>query len=223
MNAKNLNVKRVTTGRDGAVVIVLRDEKSVNQLKQDVEAKLGSQLDVKVRENMKPTVKIMGIDEEYDEEELKSVLVDQNDIMYNLKHFKLCKMYCNEKFRYNKYSAIVELDAETFFKVMDLGKLNCGLDRCRVLNGLDVTRCYKCCGFNHKAVDCKAEVMTCPICSGDHAAKECNSETEKCANCEKMRTERKLPMDVNHSAWSMKCPVYVKQLERRNKLVDFSA
>lgn len=222
VNAKNLNVKRVTTDKYGAVVIALGDEKSVNLLKQDVETNLGSQFEVRLRENMKPTIKLIGMDEEFREEELKDVLVDQSDIMGNLKHFKLCKTYSNEKFRYNKHSAIIELDAETFFKVMELGKLNCGLDRCRVVNGLEVTRCFKCCAFNHKVAECKANVTTCPIYSGDHAVKECNSEVERCANCEKLRKERKINIDVNHSAWSTQCPIYIRHLERRNKLVDFS-
>lgn len=222
IDGRNLNVRRVTSGRDGSVIVALNDEASVKLLEDNVDKQLDGRFEVKVRECMKPSIKIIGMSDEFEETELRDKLVSQNEVFSTLKHFKLRKTYCNTKWRYDNYSAIIELDAETFYNVLDAGKLNCGWNRCRVLDGLQVTRCYKCCGFNHKIAECKAEVVTCPICSGNHLVKECKSRTEKCANCEKLRIERKLNIDVNHSAWSSECPVYINQREKRNKMVDFS-
>lgn len=222
VDAKNLNVKRVTSGRNGSVIVSLQDERSIKLLEENVSKQLEGRFEVKIQECMKPTVKIIGMSDEFNESDLKEKLVSQNEALATIKHFKLRKTYCNEKWRYDNYSAIVELDAETYFKVIDIGKLNCGWNRCRVFDGLQVTRCYKCCGFNHKGAECTAKTETCPICSENHPVKECNSKIEKCANCEKLRVERKLNIDVHHSAWSTECPVYIKQRERRNKMVDFS-
>lgn len=110
-------------------------------------------------------------------------LVSQNDVFQGLKHFKLRKFLSNPRREYAQYSAIVELDAATFFKVMELEKLNVGWDRCRVFDGVDVLRCFKCCGFNHKGADCKVESEICPICSENHRVKECKATQEKCINC----------------------------------------
>lgn len=116
----------------------------------------------------------------------------------------------------------MELDAATFLKVIKLEKLNVGWDRCRVFDGVDVLRCFKCCGFNHKGADCKAEREICPICSGEHPLKECKATEEKCVNCEKYRVERKLDIPVDHAAWSTDCPVYVRFKKRRDRQVDFT-
>lgn len=155
VNPKNLNVSRVIQGKDGAVMVVLKDEGSSKQLKESVKKAMGDKFDVSVRESIKPTIKIVGMNEEYAEEELQETLVSQNDVFQGLKHFKLRKFLSNPRREYAQYSAIVELDAATFFKVMELEKLNVGWDRCRVFDGVDVLRCFKCCGFNHKGADCK--------------------------------------------------------------------
>lgn len=222
INPKQLEVDRVMEGRNGTVVVTLKDEASQNILKEAVEKNMGDQVDVKIRESMRPTIRIVGLSEEFDEDELKESLVDQNNAFGSLKHFKLRKFYCNKKWKYAPYSAIVELDAETFFKVMEVEKINCGWDRCRVYDGLDVTRCFKCCGFNHKVADCKADEITCPICSGNHPVKECDATVQKCANCEKMRKDRKLNIEVDHAAWSSQCPIYLRMKKRRNQQIDFT-
>lgn len=223
INPKNMSLNKVIQGKDGTVTVVLKDVASSKLLKETVEKNMGEQYDVKMREGIKPTIKIVGLSDEMDEVELKETLVEQNDVFSDLKHFKLRKFYCNEKWKYAQYSVIVELDATTFFKAMDAGKLNVGWDRCRVFDGLDVTRCYKCCAFNHRIADCKAERETCAICAGEHNVKQCQSKQEKCVNCDKIRTERKLDIDINHPAWSSKCPVYMRFKKRRNEQVDYTA
>lgn len=222
ISAKNLNVQRVTSSKNGSIIVELKDEASVGVLKASVDAQLGGRFEARLRESMKPSIKIIGMSDEFSEEELRASLVEQNDVFANLKHFKLRKTFQIEKWRFNNHAAFVELDAETFFKVLEQGKVNCGWNRCRVFDGLQVTRCYKCNGYGHKGADCKAETLVCPICSEDHEWKDCNAETEKCANCEKLRVQRKLNIDVNHSAWSSECPVFIKEQEKRNKMVDFT-
>lgn len=222
VNPKNLNVSRVIQGKDGAVMVVLKDEGSSKQLKESVKKAMGDKFDVSVRESIKPTIKIVGMNEEYEEEELQETLVSQNDVFQGLKHFKLRKFLSNPRREYAQYSAIVELDAATFFKVMELEKLNVGWDRCRVFDGVDVLRCFKCCGFNHKGADCKVESEICPICSENHRVKECKATQEKCINCEKCRVEQKLDIAVDHAAWSVDCPVYLRFKKRREKQVDFT-
>lgn len=222
VDARNLNVARVSSGKNGEVVIALKDEESVELLKEKVKENMGGRYEVSVRENLKPTIKLIGMSEAMDEEDLKETLVDQNEAFSNLGHFKLCKTYCNRKLRYNNVSAIVELDAETFSKVMQEEKLNCGWDRCRVVDGLQVTRCYRCCAFNHKSKDCKAETPTCPVCSENHQVQECKSSSKQCVNCKKMNAERNLKHDMNHAAWGEICPVYQRHFEQRKSLVDYS-
>lgn len=222
VDARHLNVKRGTSGKDGEVVIALKDEESVKLLKENVEKNMGGQYDVNIRENLKPTIKLIGMSEEWNDEELKGTLVDQNEAFDNLKHFKLCRTYCNQKLRFNNVSVIIELDAETFTRVMNEERLNCGWDRCRVVDGLQVMRCYRCCAFNHKSKDCKASTPSCPICSENHLVQECKSNSKECVNCKKMNSVRNLSLDTDHAAWDEKCPVYQRQLKQRKSFVDYS-
>ena len=222
VSSKNMNVQRVYTNKNGEVVVALKDKASVQVLQENVMKQLGERYDVQLRDSLKPTIKIIGMPEEMEEDELRETLVDHNDSFGNLKHFKLFKSYRNEKWSYNNNNAIVELDADTYFKVLDAGKVNCGWKRCRVFDGLQVLRCFKCNGFNHKGADCKAAVVTCAICSGPHEPKNCKAESAKCSNCEKLKNEKNVDIDVNHAAWSSECPVYRKQQARRNKLVDYT-
>lgn len=222
VNAKDLNVHRVTSSRSGAVIVSLKDEASVAVLQANVEKQLGGRFEAQLRESFKPSIKIIGMSDEMDEDELRDSLVEQNDVFANLKHFKLRKTFHIEKWRFNNIGVFVELDAETFFKVLDLGKVNCGWNRCRVFDGLQVTRCFKCNGYGHKGADCRSEKQICPICSEDHKWEECKATAEKCVNCEKLRVQRKVNVDANHSAWSSDCPVFQKEQEKRNRLVDFT-
>lgn len=223
VNPKNLNVNRVIEGKDGAVIVVVKDDESSQKLKESVEKEMGDQFEVNVRDSMKPTVKIINISEEFNEDELKATLIEDNDVFHDLKHFKLRKFYRNEKRSYAQFTALVELDATTFFKVMELEKIFVGWDRCRVFDGLEVPRCFKCCKYNHKIAECKAEVDTCPKCCGNHRGKDCKSTVEKCANCERDRVEGNLDVETDHAVWSTNCPVYQRFIKRLNKRIDYTA
>ena len=71
-----------------------------------------------------------------------------------------------------------------------------------------VTRCYNCHEYNHKAESCKNKTK-CGRCSQDHRTNECKT-TEgsfKCPNC-----------NGNHTAGNRECPSQHRELERmKNK------
>ncbi|XP_058827797.1 uncharacterized protein LOC131687719 [Topomyia yanbarensis] len=140
VDARSVNVKRATNGKNGEVVIALKDDESVELLKKHVEQNMDGKYDVSVRENLRPTIKLVGMSDVLDENELRDTLVSQNDVFENLTHFKLRKAYRNEKFQFNNCSAIIELDAKTFTAVMQKEKLNCGKgDKQNVANYRGIT------------------------------------------------------------------------------------
>jgi hypothetical protein len=58
-----------------------------------------------------------------------------------------------------------------------------------------LTQCYKCQRYGHKAGHCRGREI-CAKCSGhDHAIKDCRSQAQKCANC-----------GDGHPAWHPDCP-----------------
>lgn len=217
VRACDVKVTDVITRRDGAIIVELNDETSCENFKQTVENAMGDKYIVDKSEPSKPLVKVLGISEELNKDELKKSLLDNNEILDNVKHLEIVKIYPSN----GTFNAIIEVDARTYSKLMEQGKLICEWDRCRVVDGIDVIRCYKCCAFNHIAANCKAREITCPRCAGAHPVQECDSSVHKCANCIRMSKNGRQGVRVDHVAWSDRCPVYRRLKEKKKEKVDF--
>lgn len=220
VDRKCLDIKDVKTRQDGSVVVELLNERSANELKERVVSCMGDLYEAERSEPPKPTVKMLGISEEMSEIQLRETLVQDNPFLCDMSHFKLRKCYAATKNANCKYNAIFEVDAVTYHKIMLKGKLLCNWDSCRAIDGLDVLRCFKCCGFNHKSSDCKESTETCPRCAGVHSVKQCVSTVLKCANCEKLKNSDSDSTD--HAAWSETCPVYQTMKNKKKKTIDYS-
>lgn len=57
------------SGKSGEVVIALKDEQSVELLKENVEKNMGGLYDVNVRESIKQISKLIGMSEEMNDQE----------------------------------------------------------------------------------------------------------------------------------------------------------
>ena len=70
-----------------------------------------------------------------------------------------------------------------------------------------LTQCYKCQRFGHKAGYCRGKER-CARCSGDdHTTRECQTDTPKCSNC-----------GDDHPAWHPDCPRRREESERLDDL-----
>lgn len=61
------------------VVVALKDEASVQLLQENVKKQLGERYDVRLRDTLKPTIKIIGMPDELEEDELRETLMDHID------------------------------------------------------------------------------------------------------------------------------------------------
>lgn len=215
----SVKVNDVITRHDGAVIVELNDEKSSETFKQAVKSAMGDGYEVEMSQPFRPMVKLLGITEELNKDELKRSLLDHNEILNDVKHLKLLKIYSVN----GLFNAIIEVDAYTYGKLMERGKLICEWDRCRVVDGIDVLRCYKCCAFNHKGADCSARGITCPRCAGSHSIQQCDSVEYKCANCIRMLKSGRQGICVDHAVWSEQCPVYRRMKDKKKEKIDFEA
>jgi hypothetical protein len=55
--------------------------------------------------------------------------------------------------------AIVEMDGDSFKKIMTLKTVSIGFDRCSIFEYFKVTRCFGCGGYNHIVANCKEEKL----------------------------------------------------------------
>lgn len=98
-----------------------------------------------------------------------------------------------------------------------------GMKNCPVRNFVQVTRCHRCMGLDHIAVNCTSE-QRCSICSGEHSYKDCTGRRENCLLCEKYnennRQFQNTPRDTAHAANSGSCWVYNTLLKIRQIEMD---
>ena len=134
---------------------------------------------------------------------------------------KVINSYENPRFRYNKYSAVIEVDLETYNSLLSAKQVNVEFDRCLVFPAVNVLRCFKCGEFGHKSMDCK-NCDTCSRCSLKHKTSECTSTVLKCVNCLKTNKERNMNLDVNHAAFSSECLIYKRLFNQKKSSLCFN-
>lgn len=210
-----IGVSKVKKLHSGKVVIEGENNRDMEKLRNEIENKLGAKYEVTQAKKRRPRIKIVGMLQKLGKESLEDKIILQNDL-YSKKDGQ--KKYVNIEVvtvyesGHGKYSAIVELDPNTFNKIMQARKLKIGWAICKVYEHFSLMRCYKCNGYNHKAEKC-TNSKTCGKCGGQHETKECDSANKKCINCMKANERLKLNLDENHSAFDSTCKVFQNKVE----------
>lgn len=219
INPSQMGVKSVRNGVNGAIVIECRTKNEAEGVMNKVRNELGEHYTAAIEQPKRPRFKILGVEDEYDSEELINILKAQNDIE-NVQFLRILKTLKHRRGVYNEFTLICESDPGTFEQIMRRGKLYIDLNSCRVTESVEVLRCFKCCGYAHKSQNCRNDPH-CARCAGSHDVKECSSEQEKCINCDISNKERKTKLDVNHTAWSFECPIYLKRLRLSKQYIGY--
>lgn len=164
-------------------------------------------------------VKIVGLSEKLEEQELNHYLQEQN--VFVKSYTKLLNYEESRKphNKYHRYNAIVEMDKFTYEKSREVGKLNINWDKCYVVEDIQVTRCFNCSGYNHRADKCSNKVA-CPRCSGEHKLARCNNQEVQCINCLIFNEKLKLKLNTKHSALSKECEVYKRKLQFKKQFLS---
>lgn len=98
---------------------------------------------------------------------------------------------------------IVKTTPEVHFWLLWVGRLSINWRSCRVVDYVEVTRCYKCQKYSHVAKTCKSDIEVCKHCGQtghDFPACRYKSAPPKCANCRSGSRD--------HQTDSVVCPSY---------------
>lgn len=209
IDPKEFNVNKVKNLKNGGLVINCDNNDNIKNLHQIAARKLGDRYDIRIPPIRNPKMKIFDITEKYSESELIDAIKAQNDELKD-GEIKVVKIYENK--RLNNFGAIVEVDMQSFQSMKHLNKLYIGWNRCHIEECVIIKRCFKCCGFNHNSADCKNKIA-CIKCGNEHLSKECDSGIIRCINCVSVNKKFNTKFDVDHPAYSKKCPVYLKQVK----------
>jgi hypothetical protein len=219
INPVNLEISSFRSGPKGAVVIGCKSTEDRDKLKKDAENKLGEKYEINIPQLKNPRLKIFGLSEKYESAQLIGLIRKQN---HEINDTAIIEVRKNEKVKNrNIFVAVLEVDAETFRKLMSVGKINIGWDRCPVFEDISVDRCFKCEGYFHKSAKCTNKVA-CPICAGEHLLKDCKSKTRCCINCVKANENLKLSLNTSHAAWSRDCSVLIRKMDSEQKRINYS-
>lgn len=201
-----LKIERVRNMPAGGIAVECASSSASELLKTVAIEKLGNDYDIETPELKRPCIKIVDMSDEYNEEEIIEKLKLQNEIMENAEMKVLNMSKVNKRW----YNAIIQIDSYSFEKCMAVGRVNIGWERCRIFEYLSLKMCFNCCGFNHKASNCKNN-KACKKCSENHDFKDCKSEINKCINCVIAVEKLKLKLDVDHRADDFNCKVFMRK------------
>jgi hypothetical protein len=173
------------TVSNGGVILRCQNKNELNNCKEQIEKELGQNYNVVVPKSKRPVLKIVGLTEMLSEDELIEKIVAQNAFFRLDSNIEVVELKKKER----KMFVAVRCDAEAYRELMKREKINIGWDRCRVYEQIQILRCFKCAGFNHKAYDCQNETA-CAKCAGSHELTQCDSNIEKCVNCMRVNTQK---------------------------------
>jgi hypothetical protein len=140
-----------------------------------------------------------GMDEAATAEELQSCLASQYEgILVKSEDVRGWR-----KMRDGTQTATVMLGPNDAITVLKRGSVTVGWSRCRIVQDIRPTRCYRCLGYGHRATNCKLEDRSdCCLRCGEHGhkAKGCVAPP-RCLICSS-------DVDRKHATGSFACPTY---------------
>lgn len=199
----------------GTVILKGKPKADIEEIKKYAEVQMGNKYSVKITELKKPRIKVVGMSEKLEVEDIVKKIKVQNTTL-NDADITVLQIYGNRC-----YNAILEIDSVHFNKIMSSKRINIGWDRCIVYEHFLIRKCFKCNGYNHKYADCTNKV-SCKKCSGEHDIKDCDSEIVKCINCSSVNKKLNLNFDTNHKAHSVECKVMERHIENERKRVCYN-
>lgn len=223
INPANIAVNGLHNVSNGGVIIKCPTKQSMNEFKVAAERNLGNNYDISIPMPLKPKIKILGFYDNKTPAEIVECLKNQNPFINDNDnaHIKVIKIEKNKTSRMESYNILVEVDGITYKNLMYQRRVNINWQRCRVVDCLDLQRCFNCSGFNHKADKCNSK-KACPRCAGDHSLKDCDIKIEKCINCVNMNVKLSLNLDVNHTVWSKECKNHQRMIDQRRRRLDLA-
>jgi hypothetical protein len=206
------NIHGVKSVSKGGVVIMCNDMESTNKCREEISAKLGEDYEVNISKQKKPLLKIWGLSEIIEKEELVQRLKKQNESVLESADINVVTIKKNPR----GVMCLLEADQQTHESLLAVGRVLIGWDSCRVYQHIDILRCFQCSQFGHIAANCKNQ-LCCAKCCGDHDGLFCVSDYAKCINCVGANERLKLNLDVNHASFSLKCPSYQRKVQMLTK------
>ncbi len=203
-------VSNIRTTKKGNVIIDCEDISRTNATIADIKSRLGNDFEVRQAKKHNPKLKLVGLKEDLNPEQILKYMLDQNDYLNINDYIKILSIRYIRF--YNDFAVKMEVDKVTYDKIMEKGIINISWCRCKPKEDFNIMRCFNCSGYNHKSNSCKNK-RACPKCAGDHNYKDCRSVDEECINCRIVNEKFGLKHNLSHACWSQDCPVLKRKTD----------
>lgn len=222
MLENNVPLKQSYRNKNGDLVMVCDTKDKRNELKEIVSSSIDNEL--LTPDQRKPAITIVGLNKEYEKQEIIQMLVLQNGVIRKFANsndiknhieIKAIRPLKNNQRMYQAFATVSKTLREGFQHLKD--KVTLGLRTCKVYDRYFVKRCYNCQLYGHFANDCPTpQEKSCGKCGENHTKERCEAESPNCINCIRNGKE-----DCAHEASSHNCPSYLTQLneiKKKNKV-----
>lgn len=220
INPQDFHVDQIRNISKTSMAIQCDTEEERNKLKEAISSKLGEKYDVAEPTIKNMQMKLVGMSTEQTEEELISIIKQQNNMITEETHIKILKIFKNKNVKYEQYGAIIEMQYEKCQEMLKRSKLKIGWDICKLYEYTNVMRCFKCHGFNHTTKTCTKNVI-CSNCTGEHSDNKCKSEEVKCSNCTEANKKYNLNINTKHNPYNRTCETLIRQINKMKKKLQF--
>lgn len=193
----------VVSTKAGQLVLKVVNKQDTEKIKTTMQV-LADKVKISVPRRRRKRVLLLSLETDMAEgvvlDSIRAVL-EENGIQ-ELKEIEVIRKYNT---RAGKINWVLDVDNDCFSCLMEKKRLCIDFDRYRVVEYVQIVRCYKCQAYGHTSTRCLG-TQKCTRCAGDHRQSDCTINEESCANCILEDGEN----DSGHRADSPKCPCFIK-------------
>jgi len=215
-----VGISALKTLKNGQILVESDNKSDLEEVNKRISEACGGELEGYIPTLKNPRLIVFNVPEEITLENVAQAIVLQNsDLCLNESDIKPKFMFEDRRKHKN---LVIEVNSETRKRLMDR-KIKIGWHVCNSTDYLNVTRCYKCSKYNHRATECFGEI-TCPHCAQTHKMHECKASKEnyRCVNCTNYnKYNTPAQVSVNHSSLDKNCSCYKAALRKYRENIDY--
>ena len=210
----NINVK--ISSNNAIVKIGYHTHEDKTKMQDLLNNRLNNKIIIEDEKLKNPHIKITNITEKYEHNKLVDLIIDQNNLTHDNVKIETKFIKENKKNSETTYTAFIEVELESFNILMEKKKIYIEWSCCPVFEDLNITRCYKCNSYNHKAINCTNDLSR-ATCSGKHESKSCKSNHVCCTNCKYSNLNYNTNYSIKHRTFDYKKCAYYRTIASKVK------
>ncbi|KAG0445585.1 hypothetical protein HPB47_013633 [Ixodes persulcatus] len=175
-----------------------------------------------IRKN--PQISIMGVDKAMSDDEMKTKIIEQNNIQGTTDELRTAATFLKE----DSKTVIIEVTPAIYRQVQNKQRLYVGWTSCPMRENIHTPRCNTCCKYGHTTRNCRGRPR-CSECSGPHPYRQCEGERDsrghalpnRCPACSDLNEREGRNAPTDHSFFDRSCPALAGEIARARTRINY--